>query len=125
MANVLLQMMLPASNEVGYKNYPDKQINQFEEKSAEASINVFRIFDSFNWIEGMKPAIQAVRESNKIAQASTCSPGVRLDPAQKKHDLDWYATLPKEREQSGAHILGLRERAGPLERAAADHRSTT
>src|SRR5690625_3732934 len=119
MPNVLLQMLLRASNAVGYKNYPDNLINQFVEKSAEAGIDVFRIFDSLNWIEGMKPAIQAVRESNKIAEASMCYTGDILDTGKRKYDLDYYVNLAKELEQSGAHILGIKDMAGLLKPEAA------
>src|SRR5690625_4985423 len=119
MPNVLLQMLLRASNAVGYKNYPDNLINQFVEKSAEAGIDVFRIFDSLNWIEGMKPAIQAVRENNKIAEASMCYTGDILDTGKRKYDLDYYVNLAKELEQSGAHILGIKDMAGLLKPEAA------
>src|SRR5699024_7236687 len=90
MPNVLLQMLLRASNAVGYKNYPDNLINQFVEKSAEAGIDVFRIFDSLNWIDGMRPAIQAVRDNNKIAEATMCYTGDILDSSRSKYDLAYY-----------------------------------
>src|SRR5690606_16966434 len=79
MPNVLLQMLLRASNAVGYKNYPDNLIEEVVEKSADAGIDVFRIFDSLNWVEGMKPAIQAVRDQNKIAEVAMCYTGDILD----------------------------------------------
>lgn len=119
MPNVLLQMLLRASNAVGYKNYPDNLINQFVEKSAEAGIDVFRIFDSLNWVEGMKPAIEAVRNSNKIAEAAMCYTGDILDTGKKKYDLDYYINLAKELEQCGAHILGIKDMAGILKPEAA------
>jgi pyruvate carboxylase len=119
MPNVLLQMLLRASNAVGYKNYPDNVINQFVEKSAEAGIDVFRIFDSLNWIDGMKPAIEAVRNSNKIAEASMCYTGDILDKGKEKYDLTYYVNLAKELEQSGAHILGIKDMAGLLKPEAA------
>ena len=62
MPNVLFQMLFRASNAVGYKNYPDNVIREFVEKSADAGIDVFRIFDSLNWVKGMEVAIDAVRE---------------------------------------------------------------
>lgn len=119
MPNVLLQMLLRASNAVGYKNYPDNLINQFVAKSAEAGIDVFRIFDSLNWIEGMKPAIEAVRENNKIAEASMCYTGNILDVGRTKYDLNYYVNLAKELEATGAHILGIKDMAGLLKPEAA------
>ncbi|MFC4556981.1 pyruvate carboxylase [Virgibacillus kekensis] len=119
MPNVLFQMLLRASNAVGYKNYPDNLIREFVEKSATAGIDVFRIFDSLNWVEGMRPAIQAVRESNKIAEASMCYTGDILDVGRTKYDLDYYKNLAKQLEQEGAHILGIKDMAGLLKPEAA------
>ncbi|HLS07892.1 pyruvate carboxylase [Lentibacillus sp.] len=119
MPNVLLQMLLRASNAVGYKNYPDNLIKEFVEKSATAGIDVFRIFDSLNWVEGMKPAIQFVRENDKIAEASMCYTGDILDVGRSKYDLDYYKNLAKDLEQSGAHILGIKDMAGLLKPEAA------
>lgn len=114
MPNVLLQMLLRASNAVGYKNYPDNLIKQFVEKSSNAGIDVFRIFDSLNWVEGMKPAINAVRENNKIAEASICYTGDILDTSRTKYNLKYYKNLAIELEKSGAHILGIKDMAGLL-----------
>ncbi|RYG74045.1 pyruvate carboxylase [Lentibacillus lipolyticus] len=119
MPNVLLQMLLRASNAVGYKNYPDNLIDEFVEKSATAGIDVFRIFDSLNWVEGMRPAIQSVRDNNKIAEAAMCYTGDILDSGRPKYDLDYYKNLARELEQSGAHILGIKDMAGLLKPEAA------
>lgn len=117
--NVLFQMLLRASNAVGYKNYPDNVIKEFVEKSASAGIDVFRIFDSLNWIEGMKVAIDAVRETGKVAEASICYTGDILDPNRKKYDLNYYISMARELEQAGAHILGIKDMAGLLKPQAA------
>ncbi|WP_174613127.1 pyruvate carboxylase [Virgibacillus ihumii] len=119
MPNVLFQMLLRSSNAVGYKNYPDNLIKEFVEKSATAGIDVFRIFDSLNWLEGMKPAINFVRENNKIAEAAMCYTGDILDTGKTKYDLDYYKNLAKELEASGAHILGIKDMAGLLKPEAA------
>ncbi|PWA13376.1 pyruvate carboxylase [Pueribacillus theae] len=117
--NVLFQMLLRASNAVGYKNYPDNLIREFVKQSADAGIDVFRIFDSLNWIEGMKPAIDSVRESGKIAEASICYTGDILDSTRKKYDLAYYKKMAKELESAGAHILGIKDMAGLLKPQAA------
>lgn len=119
MPNVLLQMLLRASNAVGYKNYPDNLIQEFVEKSANGGIDVFRIFDSLNWVDGMRPAIQAVRDNNKIAEVAMCYTGDILDPNRTKYDLTYYKKLANELEQSGAHILGIKDMAGLLKPEAA------
>ncbi|WP_017727158.1 pyruvate carboxylase [Halalkalibacterium ligniniphilum] len=117
--NVLFQMLLRASNAVGYKNYPDNLIREFVDKSADAGIDVFRIFDSLNWVEGMTLAINAVRDSGKIAEASMCYTGDILDPTRSKYDLNYYKKLAKELESAGAHILGIKDMAGLLKPEAA------
>ncbi|NBJ70768.1 MULTISPECIES: pyruvate carboxylase [Clostridia] len=119
MPNVLLQMLLRASNAVGYKNYPDNVIKEFVEKSATAGIDVFRIFDSLNWVEGMQLAIEAVRNNNKIAEATVCYTGDILDAGRTKYDISYYKNLAKELENCGAHILGIKDMAGLLKPEAA------
>ncbi|WP_096189262.1 pyruvate carboxylase [Evansella halocellulosilytica] len=117
--NVLFQMLLRASNAVGYKNYPDNLIEEFVAKSGDAGIDVFRIFDSLNWVQGMRPAIESVRKAGKIAEASICYTGDILDPDRTKYDLDYYLSIAKELEESGAHILGIKDMAGLLKPKAA------
>ncbi|MTT31990.1 pyruvate carboxylase [Terrilactibacillus sp. BCM23-1] len=114
MPNVLFQMLLRGSNAVGYKNYPDNLIKAFVKQAAESGVDVFRVFDSLNWIEGMKLAIEAVRENNKIAEATICYTGDILDPSKTKYDLNYYKELAKNLESAGAHILGIKDMAGLL-----------
>lgn len=117
--NVLFQMLLRASNAVGYTNYPDNVIRAFVDQAAEAGIDVFRIFDSLNWLEGMAVAIDAVRKSGKVAEVALCYTGDILDPARSKYDLNYYIKLAKEVEQAGAHILAIKDMAGLLKPEAA------
>jgi len=119
MPNVLFQMLLRASNAVGYKNYPDNLNTEFIKESSDAGIDVFRIFDSLNWIEGMAPAIRDVRDNNKIAEAAICYTGNILDPNETKYNLAYYQKLAKELEKSGAHILGIKDMGGLLKPEAA------
>lgn len=119
MPNILLQMLFRASNAVGYKNYPDNLIKEFVEKAAEAGMDVFRIFDSLNWIEGMRLTIEEVRKQNKVAEASICYTGDILDPSRDKYDLAYYKNMAKELENAGAHILGIKDMAGLLKPEAA------
>lgn len=119
MPNVLLQMLLRSSNAVGYTNYPDNVIREFVKKSADAGIDVFRIFDSLNWPKGMQLAIDTVRETGKIAEAAICYTGDILDPSRPKYDLNYYTNMAKELESAGAHILGIKDMAGLLKPQAA------
>ncbi|MCL6573541.1 MAG: pyruvate carboxylase [Bacillus sp. (in: Bacteria)] len=117
--NVLFQMLLRGANAVGYKNYPDNLIREFVEKSASAGIDVFRIFDSLNWVKGMEVTIDAVRQTGKIAEASICYTGDILDSTRTKYDLRYYKELAKELELQGAHILAIKDMAGLLKPEAA------
>lgn len=119
MPNVLFQMLLRASNAVGYTNYPDNVIQEFVRVSAEAGIDVFRIFDSLNWVEGMKVAIDAVGNSGKMIEASICYTGDILDSSRPKYDLRYYQQMAKELEAAGSHILGIKDMAGILKPQAA------
>ncbi|MCO0601416.1 pyruvate carboxylase, partial [Peribacillus butanolivorans] len=117
--NVLLQMLLRASNAVGYKNYPDNVIREFVEKSADAGIDVFRIFDSLNWVKGMEVAIDTVRQSGKIAEAAICYTGDLNDPSRSKYNIEYYKNMAMELEHAGAHILAIKDMAGLLKPEAA------
>ncbi|NHC16831.1 pyruvate carboxylase [Bacillus sp. MM2020_4] len=117
--NVLFQMLIRGANAVGYKNYPDNLIREFVNQSATAGVDVFRIFDSLNWVKGMEVAIDAVRQTGKIAEASICYTGDILDPSRAKYNLEYYKNLAKELEQQGAHILGIKDMAGLLKPEAA------
>jgi len=118
--NTLLQMLLRGSNAVGYKAYPDNLIEQFIITSAEKGIDVFRIFDSLNWVEAMKTSIKTVREqTNSLAEVSICYTGDVLAKGSNKYNLDYYLDLAKRVEDEGAHILAIKDMAGLLKPLAA------
>ncbi|MBL0308562.1 MAG: pyruvate carboxylase [Bacteroidetes bacterium] len=122
MPNILLQMLFRGSNAVGYAAYPDNLVAKFIEKSAENGIDIFRIFDSLNWLEGMKMSIKTVREkTNSIAEACVCYTGDILDEKKnKKYNLAYYIELAKQLEGEGAHILAIKDMAGLLKPYAAE-----
>ncbi len=117
--NVLFQMLLRGANAVGYTNYPDNLIREFIAESAAKGIDVFRIFDSLNWIKGMEVAIDAARDSGKIAEAAICYTGDILDDNRAKYTVQYYKEMAKELEQAGAHILAIKDMAGLLKPEAA------
>ena len=119
--NILFQMLFRGSNAVGYKAYPDNVIEKFIEKSWENGIDVFRIFDSLNWIEGMKRSIQVVRQrTGGIAEATICYTGdvLNTDPA-NRYNLQYYLDMARRLEDEGAHMLALKDMAGLLKPYAA------
>ena len=119
MPNHLLQMLLRSANAVGYTNYPDNVVEYFVERAAAEGIDLFRVFDSLNWTENMKVAMDAVLDSGKILEATVCYTGDMLDPARPKYDLAYYVKLARELEAAGAHILGIKDMAGLLKPEAA------
>ncbi|WP_128545307.1 pyruvate carboxylase [Larkinella soli] len=121
MPNMLLQMLFRGSNAVGYSAYPDNLIEKFVEKSWETGIDVFRIFDSLNWVEAMKVSIRAVRErTDAIAEAAICYTGDMLAPNQQKYTLQYYLDMARRLEDEGAHMLAIKDMAGLLKPLAAE-----
>ena len=118
--NVLFQMLLRASNAVGYKNYPDNVIQKFVNESAKAGVDVFRIFDSLNWVDQMKVANEAVQKAGKISEGTICYTGDILNPERSNvFTLDYYVKLARELEREGFHILAIKDMAGLLKPRAA------
>ena len=118
MPNIMTQMLLRASNGVGYTNYPDNVVQSFVAQAAESGVDVFRVFDSLNWVENMRVAMDAVGKSGKVIEGTICYTGDLLDPDRSKYDLKYYVGMAKELEAAGAHVLGLKDMAGLLKPAA-------
>jgi pyruvate carboxylase len=111
--DVPFQMLLRASNAVGYTNYPDNVVREFVKVSAAEGIDVFRIFDSLNWTENMKLAMQTVREdTSAICEAAICYTGDILDPDRPKYHLDYFINMARELVAMGAHIIAIKDMAG-------------
>ena len=117
--NIPFQMLLRGANAVGYTNYPDNLIRAFVQESAKSGIDVFRIFDSLNWIPGMEIAMDEVLKQDKICEATICYTGDILDPKHDKYTLDYYVKMAKELERRGAHILAIKDMSGLLKPYAA------
>ena len=118
MPNVMTQMLLRASNGVGYTNYPDNVVQSFVAEAAKG-IDVFRVFDSLNWVENMRVAMDAVIEADKVCEGTICYTGDILNPDRAKYDLNYYVKMGRDLRDAGAHVLGLKDMAGLLKPAAA------
>ncbi|HIZ54542.1 MAG TPA: pyruvate carboxylase [Candidatus Enterococcus avicola] len=114
MPNTLLQMLFRGSNAVGYSNYPDNVIVEFINEAASQGIDVFRIFDSLNWIPQMEKSIQAVRDAGKMAEAAICYTGDINDPSRAKYNVQYYIDMAKELQALGAHTIAIKDMAGLL-----------
>jgi pyruvate carboxylase len=119
MPNLLLQMLLRSANAVGYTNYPDNVVRYFVQQAALHGVDLFRVFDSLNWVDNMRVAIDAVCETGKLCEAAICYTGNLSDPRQTKYDLKYYVSMAKALERAGAHVLGIKDMAGLCQPRAA------
>ncbi len=110
--NICFQMLLRASNAVGYTSYPDNVVREFTIEAARQGIDVFRIFDSLNDIGNMQVAMDAVRDTGAICEPAICYTGDILDPSRPKYSLNYYLDLAKQLKRMGAHMLGIKDMAG-------------
>ncbi|MBI1918742.1 MAG: pyruvate carboxylase [Planctomycetes bacterium] len=110
--NILFQMLLRSANAVGYTNYPDNVVRAFVKESAQAGIDLFRIFDACNWLPNLRLGVEAVRDTGMLAEGAICYTGDILDPARPKYDLKYYVGLAKELEKLGANLLAIKDMAG-------------
>jgi pyruvate carboxylase len=118
--NILFQMLFRASNAVGYASYPDNIVREFCKEAAEAGMDIFRIFDSLNWVPNMKVAMEAVLKAGGLCEPAICYTGDILNPARNKYNLQYYVDLAKELESLGAHILCIKDMAGLCKPYAAE-----
>jgi pyruvate carboxylase len=118
--NILFQMLLRASNAVGYTNYPDNVVQAFVREAAEAGIDLFRIFDANNWLPNMRVAMDAVLEAGALCEPAICYTGDILDANRPKYDLKYYVGLAKQLEEMGAHMLAIKDMAGLCKPYAAE-----
>lgn len=119
MPNTMIQMLLRASNAVGYSNYPDNIVKEFIRISGEKGIDVFRIFDSLNWIENMKMPVEEALKTGKMVEGSICYTGDITNPSEVKYTLDYYISKAKELESMGCHLFAIKDMAGLLKPLAA------
>ena len=117
--NVPFQMLLRGANAVGYTNYPDNLIRAFVQEAAKSGIDIFRIFDSLNWIPGMEVAMDEVLRQGKVCEATMCYTGDILDPKRDRYTIEYYVKMAKELEKRGAHILCIKDMSGLLKPYAA------
>ncbi len=110
--NICFQMLFRGSNAVGYSNYPDNVVAGFVKHAAANGMDIFRIFDSLNYLPNLKVAMDAVQDTHAICEAAVCYTGDILDPKRDKFSLKYYVKLAKELEKMGAHFLAIKDMAG-------------
>jgi pyruvate carboxylase len=118
--NILFQMLLRGSNAVGYASYPDNVVRAFVKESASAGIDLFRVFDSLNWVPNMEVALEAVRDTGALCEAAICYTGDILDPSRPKYDLKYYVSMARDLEKRGANLIAIKDMAGLCKPFAAE-----
>ncbi len=118
--NILFQMLLRGSNAVGYTSYPDNVVRAFVHEAAALGIDLFRVFDSLNWVPNMAVALEAVREEGALCEAAICYTGDILDPGRPKYGLKYYVEMAKDLERRGANIIAIKDMAGLCKPYAAE-----
>ena len=117
--NILFQMLLRASNAVGYTNYADNVVKHFVQQAAAGGVDLFRVFDSLNWVENMRVAIDAVRDTGALCEGAICYTGDPFDPMRSKYSLQYYVKMAKDLERAGVNILAIKDMAGVCKPQAA------
>jgi pyruvate carboxylase len=105
-------MLFRGSNAVGYSNYPDNVVAGFVKHAAHSGMDIFRIFDSLNYLPGLRVAMEAVQDTHAICEATICYTGDILDPRRDKYSLKYYVRMARELEKMGAHLLAIKDMAG-------------
>lgn len=123
--NVLFQMLFRGANAVGYKNYPDNVVREFIREAAKSGMDIFRIFDSLNWLKGMEISIDEALLQNKIVEGCICYTGDITDKSRTKYDLNYYVRMAQELEKQGCHFLGIKDMSALLKPNAAYELITT
>jgi pyruvate carboxylase len=118
--NILFQMLLRSASAVGYTNYPDNVVLAFVKESAQAGIDLFRIFDALNGLPNLRLAVDAVRSTGMLCEAALCYTGDILDPARTKYSLAYYVDLARQLEKAGANLLAIKDMAGLCKPYAAE-----
>src|SRR5688572_9029387 len=119
--NICFQMLFRGANAVGYTNYPDNIVAGFVKHAAASGMDIFRVFDSLNYLPNLRVAMAAVRDTHAVCEAALCYTGDILDERRDKYSLSYYVKMAKELEKMGAHVLAIKDMAG-LCRPAAAHK---
>ncbi len=117
--NLLLQALVRGSNGVGYTGYPDNVVTHFIREAATGGVDLFRVFDSLNWVENMRVSMDAVLETGKLCEAAICYTGDLLDKNRSQYDLEYYLNHARSLDKAGAHIICIKDMAGLMKPAAA------
>lgn len=117
--DVPFQMLLRGTNGVGYTSYPDNVIYEFCNRAVKSGMDIFRVFDSLNYVENLKLGIDAAGQAGGIVEGAMSYAGDVSDPNELKYSLDYYMKLADDLVKAGCHIITIKDMAGLLKPKAA------
>lgn len=117
--DIPFQMLLRGANAVGYTSYPDNVVFEFCRRAKEHGMDVFRVFDSLNYLENMRLGIDAVGEAGGVVEAAICYTGDVSDPNRGFYNLEYYLKFAEQLDNLGIHVLAIKDMAGLLKPDAA------
>ncbi|XP_017044968.1 pyruvate carboxylase, mitochondrial isoform X1 [Drosophila ficusphila] len=117
--NIPFQMLLRGANAVGYTSYPDNVVYKFCELAVQTGMDIFRVFDSLNYLPNLILGMDAAGKAGGVVEAAISYTGDVSDPKRTKYDLKYYTNLADELVKAGTHVLCIKDMAGLLKPEAA------
>eukprot|EP00986_Skeletonema_menzelii_P012247 scaffold6677_cov155-Skeletonema_menzelii.AAC.16 len=117
--DIPFQMLLRGANAVGYTNYPDNVVHKFCKQAHASGIDIFRVFDSLNYLDNLKLGVDAAGAAGGFVEGAMSYTGNVADPTKGKYNLEYYMKLADELVDMGVHSLAIKDMAGLLTPAAA------
>ena len=105
-------MLLRGQNLVGYRNYPDDVARLFVDKSCEAGMDVFRVFDALNDFRNFETVVERIKANGKHFQGTICYSLTERLMGGDVFNLEYYLSKAKEIQEMGADTLCLKDMAG-------------
>jgi pyruvate carboxylase subunit B len=110
-------MLLRGQNLVGYRNYADDLTYRFVRYTAEAGVDIFRVFDALNDMRNWEVAVKALMDAKKEGlmahfQAAACYSLTQRRLGGPIFNLDYYINFAKKCEDMGADSVVLKDMAG-------------
>uniref|UniRef100_A0A9J7YCJ8 Pyruvate carboxylase n=1 Tax=Cyprinus carpio carpio TaxID=630221 RepID=A0A9J7YCJ8_CYPCA len=87
---------------------------RFCEVAKENGMDIFRVFDSLNYLPNMLLGMEAAGAAGGVVEAAISYTGDVSDPTRQKYSLDYYLKLADELVKAGTHILCIKDMAGLL-----------
>jgi len=117
--NIPSQMLLRGANAVGYTSYADNVVYKFCEVAKDHGMDIFRVFDSLNYLPNLQLGIEAAGRAGGVVEAAICYTGDVSSTSPGKYNLEYYLNLAHELVKGGTHILCIKDMAGLLKPKAA------